>query len=182
MKSWCQMAWLKMIVMQKYTHAGNVPERSVLYRIVTFGWLSKKLIVEVIAHLFIILFLYTGVAKLMDFDLFQEQLAESPILEPIATLVAWGLPFSEFIISLLLFFPRFRLKGLYASFIIMVLFTGYVITILSIDKELPCSCGGIVEALSWKGHLIFNSILVVVAAIAIRLQRKLNSQNSSTTE
>jgi hypothetical protein len=160
----------------------SLPKRNVFVRLITFSWIRKSVLVEIIAHVFIILFLYTGVAKFLDFDLFQEQLAESPVLESVAPIVAWGLPITEFIISLMLFFPRFRLKGLYASFIIMVLFTAYVITILSIDQELPCSCGGIVEALSWKGHLIFNSTLVLLSFIAIRTQRKLSSQGGIIEE
>jgi hypothetical protein len=151
-------------------------KRNLFIRIVSFSWISKKVLVEIIAHLFIILFLYTGVAKLLEFDVFQEQLGESPVLGPLAPIVAWGLPITEFIISLLLFSPRFRFKGLYASFIIMILFTGYVITILSIDKELPCSCGGIIEALSWQGHVIVNSLLVLLAFAAIRMQRQLSRQ------
>lgn len=147
--------------------------RNLFFRIITLSWIKKSTLVEIIAHLFIILFLYTGIAKLMEFDVFQEQLAESPVLAFAAPFIAWALPISEFIISLLLFFPRFRLKGLYASLIIMILFTAYVITILSIDKELPCSCGGIIEALSWTGHLIFNSSFVLLAILAIRIQRKL---------
>lgn len=149
--------------------------RNLFVRIITFSWIKKSTLVEIIAHLFIILFLYTGIAKLMEFDVFQEQLDESPVLSFAAPFIAWALPITEFIISLLLFFPRFRLKGLYASLIIMILFTAYVITILSIDKELPCSCGGIIEALSWTGHLIFNSSFVLLALLAIRMQRKLNN-------
>jgi uncharacterized membrane protein YphA (DoxX/SURF4 family) len=160
----------------------SLSKRNNFKRIISFSWITKSLLVEIIAHLFIILFLYTGIAKLMEFDVFQEQLAESPVLEPMAPVVAWGLPITEFVISILLFFPRFRLKGLYASFVMMVLFTAYVITILSIDKELPCSCGGIVEALSWKGHLIFNSVLVLLSFAGIRMQKKLNRQNKVTED
>ena len=160
----------------------SLSKRNLFVRIISFSWIRKTVLVEIIAHLFIILFLYTGVAKLMEFDVFQEQLGDSPVLGPVAPIVAWGLPITEFVISLLLFFPRFRLKGLYASFIIMILFTAYVITILSIDKELPCSCGGIIEALSWKGHLIVNSGLVILAFAGIKMQRNLTRQSKMTED
>jgi uncharacterized membrane protein YphA (DoxX/SURF4 family) len=149
-------------------HKGNT-----FKRIVSFSWVKKSVLVEVIALLFVILFLYTGVAKLMEFDVFEEQLAESPILAPIASVVAWGMPVTEFIISLLLFFPRYRLKGLYLTSILMTLFTAYIITLFTISPELPCSCGGILEALSWKGHLVFNSLLILLSLVAIRMQRGL---------
>jgi uncharacterized membrane protein YphA (DoxX/SURF4 family) len=159
--------------MLKNDVAGTMPKQNTFLRIITLSWLKRSTIVEIIALFFVILFLYTGISKLMDFLVFQEQLAESPVLAPVAPLIAWGLPITEFIVSILLFFPRFRLTGLYASFVLMFLFTGYVIAVLSFSTELPCSCGGIIELLSWKGHLIFNSLLILLAYTAIRMQKKL---------
>jgi hypothetical protein len=54
----------------------------------------------------------------------------------------------------------------------MILFTAYIIGLFSIDKELPCSCGGIIALLSWKQHLVFNSVFILLNALAIRLQKK----------
>lgn len=142
-------------------------------RIITFYWLKKRLAVEIIALLFVILFLYTGIAKLMEFDIFQEQLNDSPILEPVAPFVAWGLPITEFIVSLALFIPKYRQLGLYASFILMILFTGYVAWLLAFAPELPCSCGGIMEKLSWQAHLVVNIALVGLALTGIILAKKI---------
>ena len=150
-------------------HKGNT-----FKRIVNFSWVKKSVLIEIIALFFVVLFLYTGISKLMELDVFVEQLYESPILAPIAPVVAWGMPVTEFIISLLLFFPRYRLKGLYLTFILMTLFTAYIITLFTINPELPCSCGGIIEALSWKGHMVFNSSLILLSLVAIRMQRGLN--------
>jgi hypothetical protein len=76
---------------------------------------------------------------------------------------------------LLLFFPRYRLIGLYLTCILMILFTAYIITLFTISPELPCSCGGIIEALSWKGHIIFNSLLILLSFVVIRMQKRLTS-------
>jgi len=104
-------------------------------------------------------------------------LAESPVLKPISPIIAWGLPIVEFIVSLLLFFPRYRLIGLYSTFALMIGFTGYVVVVLTTSEELPCSCGGIIEDLSWQGHLIFNSSLIVLAFIGIKIGRRLQLAN-----
>jgi uncharacterized membrane protein YphA (DoxX/SURF4 family) len=106
--------------------------------------LRRTTIIEIITVLNIILFLYTGIAKLMDYSLFKEQLAASPILEPIAKPVALLLPWIEFAIVLLLVIPRWRLKGLYSSLALMIVFTVYIIALFSFSKEMPCSCGGII--------------------------------------
>lgn len=163
--------------MRKYDFAGKLTEQNIFIKIASLSWLKKNTIIEIIALLLVILFLYTGISKLLDYPVFKEQLAESPVLKPVAPIIAWLLPSTEFVVSILLFIPRFRLKGLYAALGLMVLFTGYIIFIMNFSQKLPCSCGGILEALSWSGHLIFNSVFVALAVVAIVLARRLQ-QNS----
>jgi hypothetical protein len=133
--------------------------------------MKKNTIIEIIAIWFVILFLYTSISKLMDYSVFREQIAQSPILKPFAAWIGWMLPLGEFIVALLLFIPRTRSKGLYAATALMIFFTLYIGAILLLDDHVPCSCGGIIELLSWKGHLIFNGVCIGLAVTAIFLQR-----------
>lgn len=134
--------------------------------------IKRTTIIETIAVLNIILFLYTGIAKITDYSIFKEQLAVSPILSWAAKPVAVLLPFVEFAIIIMLIIPRWRLKGLYASLVIMILFTIYIIALFSISKEMPCSCGGIIELLSWQQHIIFNSAFILLNTWALILLKK----------
>lgn len=134
--------------------------------------MKRSMLIEGIAILFMVLFLYTGASKLMDYDVFTEQIGASPILEPVSTVVAWALPAVEFIVSIALFIPSWRLRGLYGALGLMIIFTGYVAALLLLSKNLPCSCGGILALLSWKGHLIFNSVMILLALSAIRLSKE----------
>lgn len=134
--------------------------------------MKRTTIIEIITVLNIILFLYTGIAKIMDYSVFKEQLADSPILSWASTPVAVLLPILEFILVILLVIPRWRLKGLYSSFILMTAFTTYIIAMFIVAPEMPCSCGGIIELLSWKQHLIFNGVFILLNGLAIYLQRK----------
>ena len=138
-----------------------------------FTWMSKSTLVELISILFVILFLYTGISKLMEYAVFKEQISESPILKPFAPFIAWALPLTEFLVSILLIIPRWRLKGLYASLFLMVAFTLYIGAIMTFNKELPCSCGGIISLLSWEGHLIFNSVFILLAFAGVLLERQI---------
>jgi uncharacterized membrane protein YphA (DoxX/SURF4 family) len=142
--------------------------------------MKKPVVIEIITVLYIILFLYTGIAKLMDYRIFKEQLEMSPVLSPIAKPVSLLLPWAEFIVVLLLVIPRWRLKGLYTSLILMTLFLGYIIAILSFSDQLPCSCGGIIQAMSWKQHVMFNSLFIGLAIWAIVLEKKLNLEKSKS--
>ena len=134
--------------------------------------IKRTTIIHITTLLNIILFLYTGIAKVMDYNIFKEQLAVSPILSWVATPVAVLLPVVEFAIVLMLVIPRWHLKGLYASLGIMTLFTVYIIAMFIFAPEMPCSCGGIIELLSWQGHLIFNSVFILLNVWAIYLLRK----------
>jgi uncharacterized membrane protein YphA (DoxX/SURF4 family) len=129
-------------------------------------------IIELITILNIILFLYTGIAKIMDYRVFKEQLAVSSILGFAAKPVAILLPVVEFIVVVLLVIPRWRLKGLYSSLALIAAFTVYIIAMFIVSPEMPCSCGGIIELLSWQQHLVFNCIFIMLNIWAIRLQRR----------
>jgi len=150
-----------------------------LFKIMSLSWVKRRMLVEIVSLFFVILFLYTGISKLLDFDVFKGQLEESPVLEKVAPMIAWGLPITEFAVSILLFFPKYRLKGLYATFALMIGFTLYVIALLATSTELPCSCGGIIEELSWPGHLIFNGTLTLLAFTSIVLQKKIYKEDQN---
>jgi uncharacterized membrane protein YphA (DoxX/SURF4 family) len=139
--------------------------------------MKKTTIIEIITILYIILFLYTGISKLMDYPIFKEQIALSPILAPFAKPIAILLPLLEFATTVLLIVPRWRLKGFYISAGLMTIFTIYVIALLTFSKELPCSCGGIISELSWVQHIVFNSIFILMVIIAILLEKKIEKNN-----
>lgn len=134
--------------------------------------MKRAILIEIIVALFVILFMYTAISKLMDYNIFVEQLRESPILGFAAMPVAIGLPLLEFALVAGLVLPRWRLRALYASTALMVAFTGYIIVLMNISEDLPCSCGGIIALLSWKEHIVFNLGFVVLGVIAILLHRR----------
>jgi hypothetical protein len=134
--------------------------------------MKSTFIVSIISNIFIILFLYTGICKLGEYGVFKEQIAMSPLLHSFAGTIAWILPLGEFAAAILLFVPFLRLAGLYVSLTLMSAFTFYIIAILLFDKDLPCSCGGIINLLSWRQHLVLNSFLILLAFVGIYLHKK----------
>ena len=134
--------------------------------------MKRSILVDSISFFFVLLFLYTATAKLMDLHSFREELLSSPLLGNFAGFIAWALPILEVLLCIVLLVPDWRLKGLYATFVLMVLFTGYVISILLIDNQLSCSCGGIVENLSPGQHIVFNSACILLSGVAIWVARK----------
>jgi hypothetical protein len=129
--------------------------------------MKKNLAVEIISFLLILLFAYAATVKLLDFHKFRIELSKSPLLTAYSTIYAAIIPFVEIILTVLLSIARFRLIGLYASFSIMVMFTTYIIIILNFSEFIPCSCGGVLQNMSWKQHLIFNIFYIFLALIGI---------------
>ena len=127
----------------------------------------KTIILDSICLLLVLLFVYAAVSKMLDFENFQIQLAQSPLLSAFAGLISWGVIILELLISVLLVFKRTRILALYFAFWLMVMFTVYIYIILNYSSFIPCSCGGILERLNWKEHLVFNIFFVIISAVAI---------------
>ena len=133
--------------------------------------MKRSTIVDFISMLFILLFIYAASSKLMDFENFRVQLGQSPLLRLYSKSISLFIPVIEVAISLLLITAKFRLIGLYASFTLMIMFTAYIIAITRFSDNIPCSCGGVLQNMSWNQHLIFNIIFDVFAVIGIFLYR-----------
>lgn len=131
--------------------------------------MRKAIIAEIVACLFILLFVYAAVSKLLDFDQFRMQLAQSPLLYYAPNTIAWLVPGAELVIVLALLNGTWRLAGLYASFTLMTIFSGYIIAITRYSEYIPCSCGGVLSKMSWNQHLVFNIGFVILAGLAILL-------------
>ncbi len=133
-----------------------------------------QIILRIITYCLALLFLYAAANKLLDYQKFTVQIGQSPILLGYAGFIAWFIPAIEIVITLLLMFPKTLLIGLYASFGLMAMFTGYIVVILNFAERVPCSCGGILDKMGWHEHLIFNSIFTIMALTGVLLRTKLN--------
>jgi uncharacterized membrane protein YphA (DoxX/SURF4 family) len=139
----------------------------------TFSPTIKTNFIYIVALLYIALFTYAAVSKILDFENFQVQLGQSPLLSAFAGYVAWLVPSVEIIIAILLVIPNCRNTGLLASYMLMIMFTIYIYIILNYSSFIPCSCGGILSEMNWKEHLTFNIIFIIIALIAIILYKKI---------
>jgi hypothetical protein len=134
--------------------------------------LTGQFLVELIASLFILLFLYTGLSKLKEHTEFQMVLSKSPLLATSSIVLSWLLPIIEIATSALLFFPATRKYGLVTSMMLMVVFTLYISYMFLFTSNLPCSCGGVLKQLSWSQHLVFNIFFLLLSFFALWLSSK----------
>lgn len=134
----------------------------------------REAMVQTACLLFIVLFTYAGLTKLLEGHRFYDNIRNSSILggETVASLASWTVPLAELAVAMLLVRGRTRLMGLYGAMALMLLFTGYTVAIVFFAPYRPCSCGGIISLLTWEQHLVLNVALLLLALLAIRFSRQ----------
>ncbi|MBS1527427.1 MAG: hypothetical protein JST19_17390 [Bacteroidetes bacterium] len=133
---------------------------------------ARRMAVEIISALLVLLFVYAAISKLIDHKQFAHTLGKVSLLAPVAIAISWLVPVAELIISGLLLGKRTRLAGLAASLSLLLLFTAYLSFTLALGTNIPCSCGGILQGMKWGPHIAFNMVFVLLAFIAINLELK----------
>jgi len=125
----------------------------------------KQRISDILSCPLIAIFLYTGLSKAFDQDIFVFTLSRSPwhLLQANAVLVSWVLPYLEILVAVALIIPIARLWGFYASTFLMSAFLLYVTIIVASGVVLPCSCGGVISYLTWQQHIAFNALFTGVS-------------------
>lgn len=126
----------------------------------------QEILIEAISILFILLFVYTGISKLVTNTEFQNTLAAFPLLHNTHKLLSFLIPVIELLVAGLLTYQRTRRAGLFLAFLLMVAFTIYIGYAVMFEPKLPCSCGGILKQMSWRNHLVLNIVLSILSLVA----------------
>ena len=135
--------------------------------------MKNKLLIEIIASLLVILFLYTGLNKLFEHTTFRYQLGISPwpLLASWSGVVSWALPIVEVLLAAMFLITAFRMTAFIASAILFAGFLVYLGILLSSGSTLPCTCGGIISSMSWNAHVWFDAACFILCIAGIWLLR-----------
>ena len=143
---------------------------------------KKQVTLECVCALLILLFLYASISKFLDFKTFIDQMNNQPLPNSWTPFLVWSIPLLEIAISITLLFEYTRLLGLYASLVLMVIFTIYTgIVLLHFFPYIPCSCGGVIRHLTWSQHLFLNLFYVAISVLGIILQHRKSLKPSFIT-
>lgn len=124
----------------------------------------------------IILFAYTAVSKLQDMEGFRKAMLNQPLPEWLADQLAWVVPLAELLAAGLLLYRPLQVWGFVLASLLMGAFTGYaLLIILEQFPFIPCSCGGMLESLSWEQHLLVNSLFLILSLSGLFLTLKQKS-------
>ena len=135
--------------------------------------MKRKIIIEIISSLLILLFLYASVSKWLAFKTFIGEMNNQPFPNWMTPFLVWSIPFIEVLIAVGLIFEKTRVQSFYASLFLMLAFTIYTVAILlHAFKYVPCSCGGVIRKLTWPQHLFFNLFFVGISLLGIILKKR----------
>jgi putative oxidoreductase len=119
-------------------------------------------------YLLILLWIYAGCIKLLDYRHTRAEMMLQIFDASFAGILAWLVPVTEIITGLLLAVPLTTRYGLVLSALLLFVFTVYVSGgLLNWYESRPCSCGGVLEQMSWGWHFVFNLFFLALNSIAI---------------
>ena len=130
-----------------------------------------------IAQLYTGMFLITAISKLRNPEKFFGTLDGSQLLKPFASFFFFLVPIVELILCVFILIKSTRKKALLAGALLLASFTVYICLMLLLydKKDMPCSCGGFVEELSWTAHIFFNIGFMWLSIWAFKLYRRINN-------
>ncbi|WP_407690704.1 MauE/DoxX family redox-associated membrane protein [Rhizosphaericola mali] len=129
---------------------------------------------KITIYLIIFLFVGTGVSKVLNFNTFIDTLNKSPFIpDHFITGVGVAVPVIEFSLVILLIINKTTYLGVSLSFLLMSLFTCYTFFLFNYSPYLPCSCGGIINSLSWKQHIWINLLIsLMLLILCLKMPKK----------
>ncbi|RYF25076.1 MAG: DoxX family membrane protein [Flavobacteriales bacterium] len=134
---------------------------------------STSISIIAISCLLILLWVYTAMSKLTGFAKFEQEMAAQNFGPSSTEILVWTIPTVELIAAFALLFGKTRLYGFVLSFVLLLLFTGYIaLVLLGSFEKIPCSCGGVLQQLGWQAHFWFNVFFLLLSAMGIIIQRK----------
>jgi putative oxidoreductase len=141
----------------------------------------KKVYTEIVCALLVTVFFYAALSKILDQQKFVIQMGLSPlpVMKIAAPFLSWFLPAVELIAVVLLLPYRTRLKGLYLSLALFIVFEVYIGAMLLSGLHLPCTCGGLISKMTWKQHLLFNALSIILTVTCIRKSKYAFTGNTS---
>ncbi len=131
-------------------------------------WIYHRL-PDVIIYGYAFLYMYTGWAKFMDISTFIRGNSKIPHLGQYAKLIGYGIPSLEIVLAVLLVIPVYRIKrfALWTSILLMAVFIIYLSLMVKFAEKKLCHCGGVIESMGWKTHIVFNIIWLIAGIFAL---------------
>ncbi|MDR0265056.1 MAG: hypothetical protein LBJ04_17695 [Sphingobacterium sp.] len=164
------------ITVYQQDHLASSPKRGASIRSGA-RWIYRRL-PDVIIYGYAFLYMYTGWTKLMNMAAFIRGNSKIPHLGQYAKLISYGIPSLEIVLAILLVIPVYRIKrlALWTSTLLMGTFTIYLCLMVRFVEKKLCHCGGVIESMGWKTHIVFNIIWLIAGIFALVRTKVIHSK------
>jgi len=83
------------------------------------------------------------------------------------------------VLAVLLIIPVYWIKrpALWASTLLMGVFTLYLSLMIKFVEKKLCHCGGVIESMGWKTHIVFNFIWLIAGLYALKKTKLITIKN-----
>ncbi len=133
--------------------------------------LPKQYLIQALTAFFIFFLVYTAGYKALNVTAFEFNIGRTGIFPAkYLSLVSYAVIMIEILVIIsLMIKPQLGLK-LYT--VLMSLFSVYIIFLYYTGRYEVCGCGGILNGLGFKPHLVINISQVILGTIAVNLNSK----------
>ncbi len=135
--------------------------------------MNKKILPQIVYYLLIVFLSYVMMNKLLNIVSFQINIFKTGVFSnQMAKYLSYVVVFSEFIVLLLLLFKRNL--GLWLLLIMIFCFTIYITLLFYNGRYEVCGCGGILNGLPYKYHLLINISLIFSSYFTLKYYKNEN--------
>lgn len=134
---------------------------------------EMRRISTILTSILILIFIYTGLDKLIQFDASRNAFHNQTFPSELAEVLTFAVPITELLIALLLLFSVTRWWGFLSSLLLLTIFITYVGLIwVGAFPRVPCNCAGIINSLGWAEHFALNLILIGLAIVGLKQEQR----------
>lgn len=131
--------------------------------------MKARTVIEVIASLLIVLFLYAAATQVVSHPAFQSQINRNLSNAALSGIIAWLIPAIQLAMVLLLWRPATRLAAFSCAMAIVSCYTVYLIMMLPAAYKSFCNCGELWRQARLEVNILVNLAIILLAATAIIL-------------
>lgn len=129
--------------------------------------------------LLVILFINTGLGKIIDHEIFKLQMSKQPLPIWSKSILVYMLPFLEIGIIVLLLFKTTRQKGFIIATLLMIAYSIYAyLAYKEVYGYVICACGKIFQKMNWQDHYRINIALTLIAITGLIINKISHSKNT----
>lgn len=129
--------------------------------------MKARTVIEVIASLLIVLFLYAAITQVAFHPIFQSQVDRSLSNAALSGTIAWLLPVIQSAMAWLLWRPSTRLAAFGCTMAIVGCYTIYLVMMLPGAYKSYCHCGELWQQATLETNILVNLAVILLSATAI---------------